>query len=611
MKNVRQFSILIFVLTVSFAPGTSYAQRTDREIARDTITSWIYHNNVLKSQTYKPVTVNGFTYSVWQQQLTDSLQKWVQQSYLPRAAAFRIEKEAGSGYHSIAPFQTYGVIYMLYPVSYSSQTKKLDVGGEASDALEILVNEPIGKYIKGFNPGGMHFFYDNPEHKVLISSDSPGKAGSKTGIGINPNVSDYISYRAYDKDFWYEQVIVLAKDNKLPFETVTVGEFIGYIEQFLQSNPTFNTAKIKQSILDAKRTLADYNNEPVRFNDNTILDADIIDPELIINGKQRSPKAGYQLVSVNQSVVNLTRQDKPQWLLIRMHRVVDDIARIYMAESILNNFNFDYVYNYFFYPEKVKGKFYKPLNQPLKSLVNKTAEGQISAKSEEMKNNTYSLLFEDFSGYQIGKEPAGWFSYNMSSSRKEVGVTVEDPLNNKHNWLKMITGQVVISNKLTQKLPANFTVSFDLYCNPDYTWGSSGVSFFLSTINNNNQFAGANFYVENMGYKDQATLTLKLLPSYGPNNNIEYSFCAKDGKIVKGSEQVGSFNNMEGHTTAHVVIKVSDTTMNILVNGSSVMNTREIIAADTFFSTMGWGLKSGMMEDTDAFYLSNINITKD
>ena len=150
MKNHSLYSILILVLVVSFSPCTSYAQRTDQEITRDTITSWIYYNNVLKPKTYKPVTANGFTYSVWQQQITYSLQKWVQQSYLPRAAAFRIEKEAGSLYHSIAPFQTYGVTYMLYPGSYSSKTKKLDVGGEASDALSLIVNEPIGQYIKGF-----------------------------------------------------------------------------------------------------------------------------------------------------------------------------------------------------------------------------------------------------------------------------------------------------------------------------------------------------------------------------------------------------------------------------------------------------------------------------
>ena len=352
MKNPNLFSILLVVLVVSFSPGTSYAQRTDQEIARDTITSWIYYNNVLKSKTYKPVTANSFIYSVWQQQITDSLQKWVQQSYLPRAAAFRIEKEAGSGYHSIAPFQTYGVTFMLYPVSYSSTTKKLDVGGEASDALSFIANEPIGKYIKGFNPGGMYFFYDYREYESLIETDKRGIAGNKTDIGINPNVSGYISYRAYDQDFWYEQIIVLAKDNKLPFNAVTVGEFIGYIEQFLKSNSTYNTAEFKQKITDAKEALTDYFNEPVRFNDNSIHDVGIINPELIINGQERNLNKGYRLLSVNQSVVNLSKQDKPLWLLIRIRRVDDDIARMHMAESILNNFNFDYSTITFSIPKK-------------------------------------------------------------------------------------------------------------------------------------------------------------------------------------------------------------------------------------------------------------------
>lgn len=606
MKNFRHLSILIVVLAMSFSPGTSYAQRTDQEIARDTITSWIYYNNVLKSKTYKPVTANGFTYSVWQQQVTDSLQKWVQQSYLPRAAAFRIEKGPGSGYQSIAPFQAYGVTYMLYPVSYSSKTKKLDVGGEASDALEVIVNEPIGIYIKEFNPGGTYFFYNNPEYKSSTETDKQGK----TGIGINPNISSYISHRAYDNNFWYEQVIVLAKDNKLPFNPVTVGEFISYIELFLKSNSTYNTAEIKQKIVDAKKALAGYMNEPVRFRDNSIQDALIINPEFIINGIERNLNKGYQLLSVNQSVVNLTKQDKPQWLYIRIRRTRDDIARMYMAESILNNFNFDYVYNYFFYPEKVKGKFYKPINQPTKSAMNKTVEGTKSAKSQEMKNNASCLLFEDFSGYQHGKEPTGWYSNNMMSSKQGVGATVEDPMSNNHNWLKMIERKVIITNKLTQKLPANFTISFDLYCTPDYTFGSSGASFFLSTISNNSQFAGANFYVENLGFNNQATLSVKLKPAFGSNDNFEYSFCAKDGKIVNGYAQVSSFNSKQGHTTAHVEISVSGTAINILVNGTSVLKKKDFIPPDTSFSTFGWALKSSMMEDTDAFYLSNINIMK-
>ena len=39
-------------------------------------------------------------------------------------------------------------------------------------------------------------------------------------------------------------------------------------------------------------------------------------------------------------------------------------AAKYLHESIINNFNFGYVYNFFFDPEKVKGQPYKPLRSP-------------------------------------------------------------------------------------------------------------------------------------------------------------------------------------------------------------------------------------------------------
>jgi len=42
----------------------------------------------------------------------------------------------------------------------------------------------------------------------------------------------------------------------------------------------------------------------------------------------------------------------------------NEAYNIHLHKSILDNFNFDYLYNFFFDPEKVKGQVYKPLHDP-------------------------------------------------------------------------------------------------------------------------------------------------------------------------------------------------------------------------------------------------------
>ena len=41
-----------------------------------------------------------------------------------------------------------------------------------------------------------------------------------------------------------------------------------------------------------------------------------------------------------------------------------DPAEKQQHDAIINNFNFEYVYNFFFAPEKVKGQPYKPMRSP-------------------------------------------------------------------------------------------------------------------------------------------------------------------------------------------------------------------------------------------------------
>ncbi len=55
------------------------------------------------------------------------------------------------------------------------------------------------------------------------------------------------------------------------------------------------------------------------------------------------------------------KTDQPQWITISWTADFDQPGGKYLHQAIISNFNFDYVYNFFFAPEKVKGKPYRPL----------------------------------------------------------------------------------------------------------------------------------------------------------------------------------------------------------------------------------------------------------
>ena len=54
-------------------------------------------------------------------------------------------------------------------------------------------------------------------------------------------------------------------------------------------------------------------------------------------------------------MAELCKKDKPQWILVSWeYWTLTDHAEKQQHEAIINNFNFDYVYNFFFDPGKSK-----------------------------------------------------------------------------------------------------------------------------------------------------------------------------------------------------------------------------------------------------------------
>ncbi len=619
MKKYRLiFGIIIICL---FYSSLTKAQQTDYEITRDTITQWIYYDNVLKKQIYKPVKLSdGSVYSVWQQTIPDSLQRWVQASLYPRGAALDIRYNKYQDFKffkdNISPLHIYGLGYWMYDASYSKKRNKLDVGGEARNVLSIYANGPFGKYVKTLSGNGRNWYTAS----MQINLNSSG-----VGSDIDDFLREVKKYPAIAKHLNLlnveEHSIILTPNNQLPFTKVTIAEYLQAFEEFTKSRLTTSDPNYKlpqeyvtkelTKITVAKERLKSRLAEPVQFTGED----EYYDPTNISNGNKNKAEI-YELYQLSAEVLASMKKDKALWLNITIRRQPGYLTMYDFYQSFCKNFNFEYVYNYFFEPDKVKNIAYTPLYAPLKVLPPRKFSSERSAEWETAKENKTVIFFEVFSGNTLGTEPVDWYSKLNNGYNSSKFSTVQQVQGEKGLWLNLFSGNTTISNNLNKPLPENFTISFDIKCTDDYAWGSSGVSFFLSDIKDNDEMLNGNFGLENLGKNSNTSIKLKIRPANNNNEGIELSV----SKPVIGSRnsdtryynrKISSFTGLKGSTKAKVMIQVKGAALYITVNNEKVLDEKNMLSPGVAFSTMSWGALGSMMESIDNMYVSNIKISKD
>lgn len=625
MRNlIKGFGLLFIVTVVAVVyPISTHAQRTEYEISRDTITQWIYHNNVLKKKTYKQVTLpDGRNYSVWQQSVADSLQRWVQASFYPRGSALDIRYNNYTDFQNdkenIGPLHRYGLEYHMYPASYSKRLKKLDVGGEAPKVISIYANGPIGKYVKNLSGEGRNWFINMLP--LEINSGQPvSKDDSFLEDIINyPAIAPYLHFH---KKYAQEHSIIMVPGNQLPLRKVTIEEYLRAFEAFTKLRATTTDANYKlpaefvaeelKRMEVTKERLQDRLGEPVRF----AVEDGYYDPANIINAKHSKGEI-FEIYQLSAESIALMRKDKPVWINIELSWSPEFSNNYHIYQSFCNNFNFGYLYDYFFNPEQVKKATYSPLQPVLKVLPQKTLSSERSTQSKKAKEDGATIFFEDFSGNSIGAEPVDWFSKQNNGSRSSKFCSVQRPQNEKGTWLRFYPGHVAICNELNKPLTPDFTISFDINCTDNYTWGSSGVTFYLSDIANNDELLHGNFGLENLGRGSNTTMMLKIRPATNNNEGVEFSFSkpkpgSKYSDLKNYSRSTSRFTGKRGSTKAKVVIRKKDAALLITVNDERLVDEKNIIPAGVTFSTMTWAALGNVMEGGDSMYLSNIKISKD
>ena len=316
--------------------------------------------------------------------------------------------------------------------------------------------------------------------------------------------------------------------------------------------------------------------------------------DLFSNGYLTDPESTsgrMPVYKIDAAMAELCKKDKPQWILVSWWWSPVDPVEKYMHEAIINNFNFGYVYNFFFDPEKVKGQPYKPLRSPsVKEAIVVTEASEASKKNLADKNIHF---FEDFSTTGVGKKPIGWrIQYGLDGGVIEK----RDGLNG--NWV-LITGNTLTPNQLKKLLPQNFTLSYDLVASQNFTWGAKSLTMELSK--------------ETSPGNAESFLKLKLRPGFNGRDGeaeLETKFPFPPGYSNATKWYVAAgFSNNKKNNRITVTIKKSEEKLQVFIDGTKIAEYEKAIPAAHLFNALSFS--SGNSGENDKYFISNIKITKD
>ena len=566
----------------------------------------------------KGKTLGNRTYSAKQIGYSQQFVEWMQQSYLPKgclgdAGYYQnaIPKFSGTNsrlgnainQHLAALPHMYGAFSKMYMFLKKDATGKFVPQNSLGDYWQIEANQL--QYISepvSFISSTEEYYFILPDFKHNSKGyNTDDKAKSNLlGFDNHKNIKGYKHFFIPPKASMVaaQYVVIMTKDNEaLPFEKVTIGEFFTQAEKqfsvWQKVDPTSaeNFALAQKNLARLKEK---YKN---KWNDIAELQLGTqINLYSFVNAKEdyddmfdnKETQTTFPILKVKETARELCKTDQPQWLVIRWEWGMDNQPYyLHLHESILNNFNFDYVYDYFFNPGKVKGITYKPLRSS--TYKEPAVPGKASDASNAAATDKNIFFFEDFSTGVIGKSAIGWNS-NLVNGVKAV---LSESGETEGNWITL-KGHTISPGNLKNPLPQNFEISFDIVAPKDFIWGAKRLDMILAKENSS-----------------ASSLRFSIKP--GTNGQpgetqVENNFGNGYATGTKWYSAPG-FSNDKKINKAKVAIQKNGEALQVFVNNEKIADYPKAMPANTQFSFLQFSHGRSDAE-TEKYLLSNIKITK-
>ena len=263
-----------------------------------------------------------------------------------------------------------------------------------------------------------------------------------------------------------------------------------------------------------------------------------------------------------------------------------------LHNAILNNVDFQYIYDYFFDPAKVKGQPYKPLRSP--SFTEAVVAGKSSEAATKNAADPAVVFFEDFSSSPVGKKPLNWHSTLDNTGATSV-VTELKGLDG--HWASM-GGMGIKPTSLKTPLPRDFEISYDVVAAQNYRWGAKGLTLKLSRT------AGTT----------TSFLAVKIRPGFDGRQGeveIEGQFPGAPAGYMSRSKWVGApgFSNNAAINRVTVTLRKKGDLLEVLVGPTKVAEFEKGVPPGVQFDALMFDLQGNTGNSADErMFIGNIRI---
>jgi hypothetical protein len=554
------------------------------------------------------ITMDLRVYSPAQFSIARLFANWMQASYLPTGALgdvvqIRNEKLGPYNQNTAALPQSYGAYAKLYT----------DLKYDANKKLTPLTNSHVAWSIEanGFY-GNSSDALSTPEHYYFTLPIS-GNELDKADVSRHPVLGQFPTYFQRMGQTGNRKYVLLSKDHRLPFVTITKGQYLDALDVAIGRWRSAEKKRITeaeqgdQKRIDiamkdvdertAKRTaVLARNREKYRDRLQETAELPTDQADLMLENSpdvfERAGASGKKLpvYTIDPRLVELCKTDAPQWIVMSWTTNLNDPVSLSLHEAILNNVNVQYIYDYFFDPDKVKGQPYKPLRSP--SFVETAVAAKPSEAAAKSAVDPTVFFFDDFSTGVVGKKPLNWKSTLDDTGASSV-VTEVKGLDG--HWASM-SGFRVTPTGMKTPLPRDFELSYDVVAAQNYTWGAHGMTFKLS----GKPTAGTG----------ESFLSLRIRPGFSGKEGevvIEAQFPGVQG-YLSGSKWVGApgFSNDSVNNRVTVTLRKKGDLLQVFIGKTKVAEYEKAVPPGLQFDAMSFEL--GGVSANDKMFISNIRI---
>ncbi|MGB3454559.1 MAG: OmpA family protein [Moheibacter sp.] len=256
-------------------------------------------------------------------------------------------------------------------------------------------------------------------------------------------------------------------------------------------------------------------------------------------------------------------------------------------------------------PQKDKSK-----NKEKSSKDRESENRQTSGQTEQSQNRSVNkssdfepgnqvLVFEDFGRDAMNDFPVNW---NTNASGKTVSIS-----GSSAKWLELTTqGSFILET--VKNLPENFTLEFDLYVTPGYTYYDAPLVIVLGNLKSQKEFYIWGQYQENRGKEKRDGLLLTLHPENAGNRGIGFSTYEIWENGSKGA--TGKEDNLHSFTVKNNMVKVQiwrqNQRLRMYVGGEKIFDIPR--AFDNGKKLNSFVLSRYESKVDNKFYVSNIRL---